>query len=87
MTTSPRVHIDNLRARARALGESGRWDEADAIFREILQRSPDDVEALNVIGARATARGEFQDAEIILRRALAAAPEDVSVCKNLGILL
>lgn len=87
MTTSSTPDIDELRSRARACAESGRWEEADADFGEILRRSPDDVEALNVLGARATARGAYDEAEAMLRRALAAAPEEGSVRKNLGMLL
>lgn len=61
MDTSTIARIEELRARACA--ESGRWDEADAVFRELLKQSPDDVEALNVLGANARARGAFREAE------------------------
>ena len=87
MDTSTTARIEELRARARACAESGRWHEADAVFRELLKQSPDDVEALNVLGANATARGAFREAEAMLRQALAAAPGDGSVRKNLGMLL
>lgn len=76
-----------LRQRARASAEAGRWDEAEADFRRLLQLFPEDVEALNVLGAMERARGRFREAEALLRRALDGAPDDGSVLKNLGTVL
>lgn len=87
MDASSTASLEDLRAQARASAESGRWEQAEAAFRELLRQSPDDVEALNVLGASAMARGAFADAGALLRQALASAPGDGSVRKNLGMLL
>lgn len=85
MTVSP--DIEDLRSRARAAAEAGRWDEAADCFGQLLRRAPDDAEALNVLGASAMARGRLGEARTLLERALSVAPGDGSVRKNLGALL
>lgn len=87
LSTSTAASIEEFRARARACADSGRWDEAEAALGGLLRQSPEDVEALNVLSASATARGAFHEAGAMLHQALAVAPGDGSVRKNLGMLL
>lgn len=87
MNAPTRPSAEDLRSQARACAESGRWEQAETSFQALLQQAPDDVEALNVLGASAMARGAFADAATLLRHALSIAPDDGSVRKNLGMLL
>ena len=87
MVDSSATSIEDLRSRARHAAEAGRWNEAEACFRELLARSPDDLESLNVLGTNAMSRGRFRDAQSLLQHALSISPGDGSVRKNLGLLL
>lgn len=66
---------------------AGRLDDAEQIYRRILQRNGHDPEALHLMGAVHIARGRFAQGEELLRIALARNPEHPAALCNLGVAL
>jgi DNA-binding SARP family transcriptional activator/tetratricopeptide (TPR) repeat protein len=50
---------------ARALYQAGRWDEAEVLFRELAERSPEQVDYLGYLGVVAVRKGRMHEAEKI----------------------
>jgi aspartate beta-hydroxylase len=63
---------------AQALLRQGRIPEAEAAFARVLERTPDHLEALTVLGLAALGRGQARSAAQLLSRAAAAAPHDAA---------
>jgi tetratricopeptide (TPR) repeat protein len=63
--------------------KAGRLDRADALYRKVLQRAPDHVDVLNLLGEIAYARGRNQQAVDLISRALTMTP-DADAHLNLG---
>ncbi|MXY70142.1 MAG: tetratricopeptide repeat protein [Acidobacteriia bacterium] len=63
----------------------GRVDEALAIFRDSVENRPDDVEALNMVGAILCLKDDPRSSIPYFERALALAPEFVAARKNLAM--
>jgi tetratricopeptide (TPR) repeat protein len=68
------------------LALQGRWEEAEAINRDIIEKFPSDVEAYNRIGRALTELGNFEGAKEAYLKALELAPENVIAKKNLARL-
>ena len=64
--------------------QQGRLLEAGEIYREILARDPDHVDALNLMGVVLQAAGDLELAETLIRRATEVAPEYFAPFANLG---
>jgi len=64
----------------------GRWEEAEAVNRNIIKRFPTDVEAYNRLGRALTELGDFDRAKKAYFKALKLAPENVIAKKNLARL-
>lgn len=65
----------DLIARAAALEQDGELAAAEKIYRQILSREPDNVEALRLLAAVAASQRHYGDAEILLQRAVDCAPD------------
>jgi len=63
-------------AAAQQLVREGKFAQAQRVFESILERSPDNVEALNAVGLGALSQGRTQQALELLTRAVAADPND-----------
>jgi len=63
---------------------AGRLDEAERIFRQILDRDPRDVRAWHLLGLVAKQRGELPAAMECLKRAIELAPEYAEARCDLG---
>ena len=61
---------------AQELLRKGLRREAEAAYRQVLETSPDNVEALNILGNMALNRGDAAQALQLLQRAALAAPND-----------
>ena len=61
---------------AQELLRKGLRREAEAAYRQVLETSPDNVEALNILGTMALNRGDAMQALGLLQRAALAAPND-----------
>jgi tetratricopeptide (TPR) repeat protein len=68
------------------LALQGRWEEAEALNRDIIDKFPSDVEAFNRLGRALTELGDFAGAKEAYRSALELAPENVIAKKNLARL-
>ncbi|MDB6092146.1 MAG: aspartyl beta-hydroxylase [Gammaproteobacteria bacterium] len=70
--------------KARQLLESGRFAEAERAYQEVLEKAPDNAEALNVIALAALRTGKAQRAVDLLGRAATANPQDPVTQHHLG---
>jgi len=68
------------------LALQGRWEEAEAVNRDIIEKFPSDVEAYNRVGRALTELGDFDGAKGAYFKALELAPDNVIAKKNLARL-
>jgi len=74
-TRGARVKFPDEMARAGRLERDGEGDKAEDIYRSILRRDPDHVEAMRHLAAIASIHNRYKDAEIFLQQAVKVAPE------------
>lgn len=70
--------------RALALHRQQDFDAAAKIYRAILKTTPEQADALQLLGAIEGQQGRFESAIALLRRAVAAAPDSAIALNNLG---
>jgi len=68
------------------LALEGKWEEAEATNRDIIEKFPSDVEAYNRLGRALTELGHFDAAKEAYLKALQLAPENAIAKKNLARL-
>lgn len=68
------------------LALQGKWEEAEALNRDIIDKFPSDVEAYNRLGRALTELGDFDGAKEAYLKALELAPENAIAKKNLARL-
>jgi protein O-GlcNAc transferase len=83
---TPDVRSEALRL-ADALYERGDWVNAEALCRQIVQTSPEQFEALELLGIVAARTRRTDEATRLLRRAATVRPDDPSPHNNLGNVL
>lgn len=66
---------------------SERIDEAESALQEVLQRSPDQPDALHFLGVLRHTQGQVGEALNLIQRAVAAVPNNSSAWNNLGNVL
>jgi tetratricopeptide (TPR) repeat protein len=76
-----------LLAEAARLHGDGKLDEAERVYRQVLNEEPDNVDALRMLAMLAAAAGKFDDAERLLRRVLSLAPDYFTAHMDLGRIL
>lgn len=64
--------------------QKGNFKEAAALYREVLQADPRNVDALRMLGVLAIGEGNLDEGERLLRRAVALAPDFVNAIMDLG---
>ena len=64
--------------------QKGNYKEAAALYREVLQTDPRNVDALRMLGVLAVGEGNLDEGERLLRRAVAIAPDFVNAIMDLG---
>lgn len=69
------------------LGRKNKFKEAGVIYRDILRRNPDHVDALRMMGVLQSKQERFHDAEAYFRRATELAPDFWTAWVNLGASL
>ncbi|MEO1078422.1 MAG: sulfotransferase [Pseudomonadota bacterium] len=74
-------------AEAMELANAGNFKQADAIYRDILRKTPDDVDALRLLGVSKVKRELFDDGAACFRRAVELAPDFLKAWINLGAAL
>ena len=75
---------DDLIARAAALHQTGDLTGAATIYREVLDRSPQNFDATHMLGVIALQEGKFDVAQRMINAALAMRPNDAAAMVNLG---
>ena len=78
------IDIRDLVSKTVALHQRGRLDEAEALYREALERSPNDADLLHFHGVLLHQRGRSTEAIDSIRRALEIDPNYVDAHNNLG---
>ena len=68
------------------LALQGRWEEAEGINRDIIEKFPADAEAYNRLGRALTELGDFNGAKEAYFKALELAPESTIAKKNIARL-
>jgi tetratricopeptide (TPR) repeat protein len=68
------------------LALQGRWEEAESLNRDIIEKFPTDVEAYNRVGRALTELGDFDRAKEAYFKSLELAPENVIAKKNVARL-
>lgn len=77
VTTGPRqvmAYADEM-ARATQFSLAGEVEKSEKIYRDILRRDPNHVEAMRLLATIASTHREYADAELLLQRAVKRAPE------------
>ena len=69
-----------------SLAIQGRWEEAEALNRDIIERFPTDAEAHNRLGRALTELGDFERAKEAYSRAVELTPENAIAKRNLARL-
>ena len=78
--------IQTLADSAKHLAERGEFQEAEKLYRQILETAPYHVRALNFLAVQALGRGELDVSERYLEQALRAAPDRAVLHQNFGIV-
>jgi tetratricopeptide (TPR) repeat protein len=69
------------------LHQSGRFAEAQSLYRQILTANPNQPDALHLLGVLAHQTGQHAPAEALIRRALAVQPQAAAYHNSLGNVL
>ncbi len=78
---------DFLFARALKLHENGKFDEAEQIYRQILETAPDNPDLLNLLGLTAQAKGVHSEAVELFYKAVKISPSHAPYYFNLAVSL
>lgn len=81
------MSYDILFQQALTAHQQGRFDEAENIYRQILETAPDHPDILNLLGLIAQAKGVHNQATELFYRAIKKAPKHAPFYFNLGISL
>lgn len=87
MQSTANTTAETLFAEAQAHEESGRFDEAEALYRRLLAMHPGQPLLMARLALVLKARGDLVEAERLLRRAILAAPREAALHNNLGNVL
>ncbi|MEM6774478.1 MAG: sulfotransferase [Pseudomonadota bacterium] len=74
-------------AEAMELANAGKFKQAETIYRDILRKNPEDVDALRLLGVSRVKREQFDEAAACFRRAVELAPDFLKAWINLGAAL
>ena len=85
--TTRELSLDEAVALANLLQRHEQLDEADALYRAVLEREPQHVDALHFSGVLAHRRGHHDDAAALIEQSLTLAPDRPDCYNNLGIVL
>jgi len=76
--------VQDTFGQAAALHQQGRLDEAEALYRQILETEPGHADAHHMLGVGACQRGDLEQGVRLIERAIAASPNDAVFHNNLG---
>jgi protein O-GlcNAc transferase len=81
------MDIASILQSAVALHRSGRAQQADAMYRQVLAHDPRQPDALNLLGIIALQSGHYEEAVGFIQRSLDARPDHADTLNNLGSAL
>jgi protein O-GlcNAc transferase len=67
--------------------QAGRLDDAEGLYRQVVQQAPGQFDAIHLLGVIALQRNDLAAAETLIRQALASKPKDGPALNNLGTAL
>ena len=79
--------MNRMFARALALHQSGKLNEADAMYRQVLEREPRHSDALTLLGTVQAQLRNFEEAARLMGASLEINPRQVNALYNRGIVL
>ncbi len=79
--TTPTKDVASLLRAALSKHQAGNVDEAEPLYRRLLEVAPDNADALHHLGLLLQQRGDLEEAILLLTRAVADRPND-AVCHN-----
>lgn len=84
MSTHANESIQKQLQLAVSAHQSGHLDTAEPLYRYVLQQSPSDTMALNMLGALILQRGDFSQGVVLLQESLALEPSQPVALRNLA---
>ena len=81
------LSLDEAVALANLLQRNDQLDEAEALYRAVLELAPYHVDALHFAGVLAHRRGRHDDAVALIEQSLSLSPDRADCYNNLGIVL
>jgi Flp pilus assembly protein TadD len=81
------MRMDEALKKAGAFHQAGRLPEAEAAYRQVLQREPNSAAALHGLGVIGLQTGRLAEAVDLIGRAVAISPSTASYHLNLGVAL
>lgn len=66
--------------------QSGKTEEADALFAKANQLSPDNIDVINILGVRSYQKQDYKNALLYLNRADSLSPNSVQTLSNIGLV-
>lgn len=79
--------VSDALERALVLLQQGSLDDAETLYRALLQQQPDNADALQFLGVIEAQRGRLDEAAKLMDRAVALAPDHATVHANRGNVL
>ena len=67
--------FDHVLMKAAEFMQKGEPDKAEKIYRQVLMKDPNNVDALRLLAEIATTHNQYRDAEVFLKRAVDCAPD------------
>lgn len=77
--------VDNWFKKAFIAHHAGKFEEAEALYRRVLQKTPSDMETLYLLGTACCQLGKHEDALRYLKKALTIAPNHPEALNNTGL--
>lgn len=87
MEKADQQDTSSLLDQALTFHQSGNFDQAKALYSQILAIQPDHADALHLRGMLALDEGDTETAESMVSKALAISPDNPFYCNNYGLIL
>jgi tetratricopeptide (TPR) repeat protein len=65
----------------------GRFEDAEQVYRQVLEQQPDSIDGLNLLGALVYQQGRFQEAVSCFEQVLTLQPDNPDAYNSLGVAL
>ena len=83
----PSLGLEEMLDQALALHQQGRMAEAERLYRQVLNASPDHFDGRHLLGMLRSQEGRHQEALTLIEGALLAKPDDPDALYNCGNVL